>query len=203
MKKLFLLTAVSILASAPVQAAEEGFYIFGTVGQSRADVKKSDFLEEEYPGIHTSLDKTDTGYKLQVGYRFNDYVAVEGGYVDLGKMKFSLSSPIGGIKAESKASGINLAAVGFMPLDPSFSVFAKAGIINAKVKMKASSSVIGETFNESGSERSTRPMFGLGAVYSLSKTVDLRVEYEWFNKLRFDDSKTNVDMISAGVAIKF
>lgn len=216
----------SLLAAAVSAHAESGFYVAGSIGQSqfRDSSSKSDLddiLRSEGFGLSSSsLDKKDTGYKLQVGYQFNDNFAIEGGYVDLGKMTYkangSLSEPpisiTGSTKIDAEATGINLDGVLALPIGNSFSFFAKLGIIDAKVKVKtkmkgiASDGISSAPVEESESESSTKVKahIGLGLAYNFYKGLSVRAELERFSKLGDSDiGETDVDLFSLGLAYRF
>lgn len=206
MKKLI---AIALLSASMAPAYAGNLYLVGSVGESEFDGRKSDIdqalTDAGATNVSSSLDKKDTAYKLQVGYQFNPYLAVEGGYVDLGKMKYAASFTGGNANASIEAKGWNVAAVGILPLNESFSLFAKAGVIDAKVKLKVSASGPGGTASATGDSTDWKGTWGLGATYNFNKQLGLRVEYEKFDNLGNEDKtgKGDVDLISAGVVFKF
>lgn len=209
----------SLFAAAVSAHADVGFYVLGSVGQSRFDHDGGGFqgevrdIESEFGIRFSSDDKKDTGYKLQLGYQFNEHFAIEGGYIDLGELTYK-----GGLRADadnafnlkgkSEASGVNLDALLTLPINAGWSLFGKAGVINAKVKSKAAIHLIedGDASTESDSESATKlkAHFGIGAAYKFHQNLSVRAEIERFNEL--GDSKTgkyNVDLFSVGVAYHF
>lgn len=205
MKKTALI-ALLLAFAAPAMA--EGFYVLTSVGQTKTDLDQGylDGADRALPGFQSSTDKTDTGYKLQLGYQFNQYFALEGGYVNLGKATYQGSAAgIGNKSVEFKASGVNLDAVGILPLNDRLSVFAKAGAIYAKVERNASRHNGLGNFSSSTDSTDLKGTWGLGASYDLSKNLAVRAEYEQFHKLGKDDQtgEANVDMLSVGIACKF
>ncbi|MEI7431483.1 MAG: outer membrane beta-barrel protein [Betaproteobacteria bacterium] len=195
MKKIALIALLAATAAAPALAGD--FYVAGSVGQSAFDVPKSRLdgllTSAGYTGINTSIDKNDIAYKAQVGYQLNQYFAIEGGYIDFGKAKYSGTVTGGTVKADIKASGFNIAAVGILPINESFSLFGKLGVIDAKAEVGSASAT------------KIKPTYGLGATYNVNKQLGIRVEYELFSKLG-DANKTgeaDVSVLSAGVAYKF
>lgn len=207
MKRLALIAAFIATATAPAIAGD--VYIVGSVGQSTIDSDKSAtdnaLTSEGADNLASSLDKTDTAYKIQVGYQFNQYFAVEGGYVNLGKTDYSASFTGGGANANAKVSGLNIAALGILPISDSFSLFGKAGLIDAKVETTVSANGLGGSANDSSTARKWKANWGAGATYSINKQLGIRVEYEQFSKL--GDANTtgeaDVNLFSAGVAYKF
>jgi hypothetical protein len=167
------LVATLCLASFPAIATDNGIYLGGSVGQSSLQV--DDF----------SYDADATGYKLIAGWRFLDWLAVEGNYIDFGSGDDSVS----GAEIESEADGVSLSAVGFLPIGP-VDLFARVGAVDWSADL--SSPGIG-----SASDDGTDLTYGVGAqfrVWSLS----IRAEYEIF-----DIEDVDVDMISVGVTWTF
>jgi OmpA-OmpF porin, OOP family len=208
-KYLLVLTC----ALAATAHAESNWYLAGSIGQSSFDASKSDgdaSLNDVGLGVNSSsLDDEDTAYKIQLGYQFNPNFAIEGGYVDLGGLTYKANVTDGifdyNAKMDVEASGLNIAAVGILPLNDNFSLFAKFGFINAKVETTVKVSSGG--FSSSGSEDSTdlKPMFGIGAAYSITDQLAIRVELERYSKLGDEDStgEGDVDLLSGGILFKF
>lgn len=201
--------AVALLAAAAVPAVAGEVYVVGSVGRSSIDIDQndvdSDLVAAGAVGVSSNLDDNDTGYKLQLGYQYNKNFAVEGGYIDLGKAKYSASFAGGSADASVKASGWNISAVGILPINDSFSVFGKVGAIDGKVKIDVSASGPGGTASGSESATKWKTLWGAGATYNISKQIGVRFEYEKFNNLGDDDTtgEDDVDLVSAGVVFKF
>ena len=158
----------------------------------------------------TSVNDTDTGFKVYGGYRFSRNLAVEAGYADLGSFSATTSatSPFGpgSIKAETKASGIFGQAVGIIPLGERFSLFGTAGLFANEVQTDLSSSgsvaVLGI---RSASHSDVNLKAGIGAGFDFTDSFGVRVEYERFFDLGADSvgGKSDVDFVSFGVVIRF
>ena len=167
------LIATLALTTLPAVAADNGIYLGASVGQSGLEIDDFDY------------DASATGYKLIAGWRFLDWLAVEGNYVDFG----SGDDRIAGTKIETEADGFSLSAVGFLPIGP-VDLFARVGAVDWSADI--SSPGFG-----SGSDDGTDLTYGVGAqfrVWSLS----IRAEYEMF-----DVSDADLDMISVGVTWTF
>lgn len=200
----------ALLAASITPALAGDFYVLGSVGRSSMkDNSKSNadavLAAAGFRNISSSLDTTDTGYKLQLGYQYNPNFAVEAGYVDLGKEKYSATYTGGSASATAKAAGWNIAAVGIVPLNDQFSLFGKLGLIDAKVETSGTVSLGAASASANASATKWKPNYGIGATYNFTKTVGMRAEYERFQKL--GDSNTtgesNVDLLSLGVVVKF
>lgn len=202
-KILASLVAASMMAFAGSALAGD-WYAAGSVGSSSVDVSKTDLdgqmVSAGFTGVSSSLDKNDTAYKLQLGYQFNPNFALEGGYVDLGKAKYSVSytGPVAGSgQAEISAKGWNVNAVGIIPLSNDFSVLGKVGLIDAKVEISGPAGSVSDT--------SWKATWGVGGAYNFSKTMAVRLEYDRYSKLGNNNTtgEGDVDLWSVGLVYKF
>jgi hypothetical protein len=180
MFKTTIVAAVVIscgLFSLPALSADNGIYLGASVGQSSV----------QYDDANLNFDASATGYKVIAGWRFLDWLAVEGNYVDLG----SGDDRVLGERVESQVDGVSLSAVGFLPVGP-VDLFARVGAINWNADLSAPG--LGVNASDDGTDFT----YGVGAqfrVWSLS----IRGEYE-----RFDVSNADtVDLISVGVTWTF
>lgn len=178
LKHITAAAALALLSTTAVQAAD--FYAGVNLGASRWSVA-------DMPGF--TIDKSDTGYKLVLGSQFTPNIGAELGYVSLGTAKFS-----GGGTGEIKGSGWFADLVGTLPLTGNLSGFAKLGVFNGKAKASGA----GGTASDSG----TDVKYGLGLSYALSKSVDLRGEWERY-RFNLSGDKGDVDLLSVGVTVKF
>jgi hypothetical protein len=173
--------AVAGLFSAGTQAADNGIYLGASVGQSGTE------YQDNIQGNNLDFDASATGFKAIAGWRFLDWLAIEGNYVDLG----SGDDKVLGQQIESDVNGVSLSAVGFVPIGP-VDLFARVGAINWNADLKAPG--LGVDASDDGTDLT----YGIGAqfrVWSLS----LRAEYEQFDISDAD----NVDLISVGVTWTF
>ena len=175
MRKRYLtgLGAVLALTGLPANAADNGFFLGGSIGQSGVQVDDLDY------------DANATGYKLIAGWRFLDWLAVEGNYVDFG----SGDETILGDRISTEADGVSLSAVGFVPLGP-VDLYARVGAIDWDAEV---TSVDFGSFSDDGTDLT----YGVGAQFRVL-SLAFRAEYE-----RFDLEGADVDMISVGFTWTF
>lgn len=216
----------SLLAVATIAHAE-GFYVLGSAGQTRTNLKdfsRTDldfFIESQGDTVQTSkIDQNDTGYKLQLGYQFAPNFAIEGGYVNLGSIAYKYTVPNGdtdangnplydGKKLSYDTKGWNIDGVLILPVNAGVSVFGKLGLIRAETKFKGT---------DYGSYTNTKvaPLFGAGIAWNFYQGLSVRAEWERYFNLNqkktitadtgeFEqfDSRLNVDLFSVGVSYQF
>jgi OmpA-OmpF porin, OOP family len=178
----FALTA-ALAARADVQP---GFYAGASVGSTTIDDD----------GFGSAIDDSDTGFKLFGGYTFNDNFAIEASYFDLGEANGSFDDPFfGPFDFDVGVSGLNVSAVGRVPLTQTFSLFGKLGFASYDLDV----SFNGPGFvSGSGSESETDLTYGVGGALSFAEQWEVRVEFE---AISVDDGDAN--MLSVGAMYRF
>lgn len=225
-RKRFLLAALprTLLAAAffpaSVMAADSYWYLGANAGQSRidatsAEIEQGFLVDDGFVATGTSLDKSDTGWKGYLGYRFNRFLALEAGYADLGEATFDTTivgapAPLDAltpfpIKATATADGALLSGVLHLPLTDAFSVFAKAGAFRWEAEFTERIPGTGIT-RVSRSEKETDPAYGVGAELRFTEALRVRAELE-----RFKDvgkgiggrEGRDIDFASVGIVFAF
>ena len=122
-KQVLLLALSAVMGVSSAQAADTGFYVGGSLGQSKINDFNGSDLDAELAleGItsSSSTDDTDTGWKVFAGYQFMKYLAVEGAYVSSGKFKANsvVTSPSAGVvDTEIETDAWTISALGILPL---------------------------------------------------------------------------------------
>jgi len=198
MKRLTLAAAAaaSCFFAAPALAQVYVGFSFG-----RADVDPEIAIPGLIdPGATARFDGKDGAFKLFGGYQFNQNFALEAAIVDLGDVRYSgsFTDPALGTLPVSNGrvqnSGLNLSAVGVLPLGSNFVVFGKAGVFLWYSEARDNTGGFAFYSEDDGVDLS----LGLGASLALGQRVSLRLEWE-----RFDMSNVAVDLVTLGVAFRF
>jgi OOP family OmpA-OmpF porin len=175
----WFLAVVACVALAPVARAD-GFYLGAGIG-------RADF---EVPGQLGVFKLDDTGYKIFAGYRFLPFLAVEGGWVDLGTA--AAGDP--GTRVEASAELAAAQVMGILPANPRFDLFLKLGY--AAWSSKTIVEADGSRTDESGGD------IAYGAGFHVRITPAFAVRFEWES---FGDFKniSDVGMLSGGLSYEF
>jgi OOP family OmpA-OmpF porin len=199
--------AMATIASQLAMADETGWYGGVSVGQSGAtidDAKISSGLRGG--GLTTTSitsDNRDNGYKLFAGYQFNRNFALEGGYSDLGNFGYRAATvPTGTLSGNIKLRGLNLDAVGILPITPKFSIFGRFGLNYAETRDSFSGTGLVSVSDPSPSTHDTNYKFGLGLQYAFSESLAMRAEVE---RYRINDAvggKGDMDLASVGLVYR-
>lgn len=212
--KLRVIAMTLACISGMASAADNGFYAYGSAGWTESSRKsEGDAVVSNLVTAYTSTaDEKDTGYKLQAGYRFNRYIALEGGYVDLGKYNYKAAStaPVATRDVTVKADGWTLGAVGSLSVTDSLALIGKAGLVAYEMKHHCNGTGI-PCSNPDRSKNDTSLYYGVGADWNFSGNWFARAEYEIFQDIgnslnstgTTGTSKADIRMGSIGVGYRF
>jgi OOP family OmpA-OmpF porin len=175
---------------------DTGLYLGGAVGASR--------FKHACEDVPVSCDRTDTAWKAFAGYQFTPNIAIEGGYVDMGKATASGAFGGGFVDAEAKVRGVELVAVGTYPITNQFAVYGKLGAIRSRVSVSATQVLPGFAGTLSDSSKSTDFTFGLGARYFITPNLGARAEWQRYQKVGNSTIGTDdIDVFSLGLLYAF
>jgi len=187
MTKLRKIALLGLLAPSisigTVQAAEPGFYVGGSFGQTTVDMDAGDFGYNG--GGDFKIDDDDTGWKAFIGYQYLDWLGFEGGYTDFG----GVSDKIRGTSVDVDITGWDGFMVLSLPLG-SWDLFAKAGAINFQTDLN-----LGSTKED---DNDVQFAYGAGVAYNFGHW-SVRVEAEGFDDNEVDDFY----FLSAGLSYRF
>lgn len=177
-----VIAAIALAAAAPLASAQ--VYVGAAGGVSNWSVNCEGT---------TACDKTGSGMKGFVGYRFSGPFAVELLYVDLGKT----TARVGPADLSLKGDGVGAALVLDGKADK-WSYGARLGALSVKGKVNVSGG-----FSGSSSKTSTQALFGIFAGYEIVENLSLRLELDSTRVQIEDGSDGTVRLISAGLTYRF
>jgi OOP family OmpA-OmpF porin len=203
-----LLVAIALATASTLTSAQWYGVVAGgkTIASLRAqNVELSDATANTY-----DINNGSNGYKLQFGYQFVPNLAVEMGYVNLGKFDITnnVTAPyVGSYRRDLSAKGWTFMFVGVLPVASRFSLLGKIGTINSTTSSERTATgaiTVGGDPSSSKSEFNTA--YGLGAQFDISKSLAVRVEAETYLDLRpFNNNvlKNDYSLYSVGLVVKF
>jgi OOP family OmpA-OmpF porin len=161
-------------------------------------------LGSGFASVSIADDERDTGYKLFGGYQFTRYLALEGGFFDLGKFGFAATTaPAGTLNGSIAVKGVNLDLVARLPVTDKFSVFGRVGAINAQARDHFSGTGSVVVNNPNPRERATNVKFGAGLQYDFTDALGMRAEVERYRINDAVGNKGDVDLVSIGLIYRF
>ncbi|MEK8090838.1 outer membrane beta-barrel protein [Thermithiobacillus plumbiphilus] len=202
------LAIIAAIISPVAMAADNGWYVGANIGQSRANIDDEgitrSLLQSGATSVSIQEDNRDLGYKIQAGYQFNRYLALEGGYFNLGKFSYTANTvPAGTLNGNIRIQGINLDAVGMLPLTQRFSALGRIGVNHAQSRDSFTGTGAVQVLDSNPRKTDTNYKFGVGVQYALNDALAMRAEAE---RYRIDDAvgnKGDVDLFSLGLIYRF
>jgi hypothetical protein len=188
------LAVLGLAASAPALAQSDyrapwrGDF-WGYVGASAGESK----FRTDCPSSVTQFfdcDKRDTGFKVYAGGKMNEILGLEVGYTDFGRIN------VAGGSTEAWAVPISLTANA--PLGDRFGLFGKVGGLYGRTDVTAEPSTLFDTGHKSGWGYT----YGAGATFAITPALQLRADWDRY-KLDFVGGRRDVDMVSAGLQLRF
>ena len=180
--KAAVIALVSTLAAAPLTAsADSGFFFGGSVGAATLDDNIDTF----------ALDTDSTSFRLNAGWQFSDFLAIEAGYHDFGKFDESLD--LGGVLSDVnlRADGYTLGATANIPLGANLSLLGRAGAFIWEGDARVDGLRI-EGFDDENL------YYGAGADFKVSDKFSLIGDWT-----RYELDDTESDVISIGFRYRF
>ncbi len=202
-------TGIGVLGAAAAQAQSSSYGYGGiSVGQSQGNLNVRRINESQMPpGVATvdiSRDSHDTGYKLFGGYQYNTYMALEGGYFNLGRFNYqATTSPPGTVTDAIGVQGINLDLVGTLPLTGSLSALGRVGAQYARTKNRFETSGAAVISNPNPSKREVNYKLGLGLQYEVSPSMLVRAEVEHYRLNDAVEHRATAHLIAVSLVFPF
>lgn len=171
MKKQFL--AACLLGAITLPATAEGIYLFGDIGESKIEVSVEDY----------STSKTDSALSIGAGYNFNDTLALEFAYRDLGSItNHDTDYSTYDYSDELSVTALQVSLVAKKPLNDAVDVYGRIGFgrLNSDYQYTAVDSYGADHYSYSQSKN--KALFGIGASYAINQQLSFRAEYSRFSK---------------------
>jgi len=164
----------------PPPPDHSGLYVIGTLGISQGNDRSASLARATADvGAITSSTVEAKRYNgsILVGYRFNEFFGIEGGFADLGRMSLQATGAGGNFTSVAKIRGVMGGVVGHLPIEETdMSVYARAGLVYARTEYESN-----EPFKNTSN--ATRAYWGLGLQMDITREVFARLEYTRFNNL--------------------
>jgi hypothetical protein len=205
-----VLMVVLLTVSTPAEAQgqdQKGFFIGGAIGSATNDINANDFASGLSAGGYdvsdVTLDDSATGWKLSVGYMFNEYVGVQGSYVDLGDLEteFTASVPPDQVDAllargtalfPGRGEGFLLDVLVQYAFSERVSVYGTVGWFVAEPESEQTV-ISGGTGTAVRSDDENDVAGSIGLKISVSDSVDIKLGYE---RYYIDSDSTDFPMLA-------
>lgn len=203
------LVGCAVMSSAFAATDDSFWYIGGNVGQSRAKIDDARINAQLLAAGRTltsiNNDERNTAFKLLGGYQFNKNFALEAGYFDLGQFGYqATTAPAGTLNGQIKLRGVNLDAVGILPVTEKFSAFGRLGLQYAQAQDNfTSTGAVATPTNPNPSQTALNYKTGVGLQYDLTQSLGMRAEAERYRINDAVGNKGDITMFSLGLVYRF
>lgn len=218
---------IAISTAAAAAESPNGFYLGGGLGQAHYDIDYGQQVNAAYASspftvVYANMTRShDLAGKVYVGYQFANPFAIELGYVNLGepRAQFAVSSTSAGTTnpftrdATYRIQGVNLAAVGRLPLTDQWSVHGTVGAFYSQYKYSESGSQsTGDDYSFTAPNLwQTNLSYGLGVSAQLASQWVVRADWDRYQHIgnTFDFSVSgngrfsNIDLFSLNLEYRF
>jgi OOP family OmpA-OmpF porin len=156
--------AALVLAAFGVQADDNAKWRVG------GGAAFSDF--EDDTGV---IDDNQVGFALFGQYQFNQWIGVEGGYLNTGDFEGRLGSGASQEKLELSFRGFQIAGVIYAPIgQDDIDLYGKVGFFDFDVDLSSDG-----TISDSGHQDGAYA--GAGAVVNIAEQWGIRAEFDWYD----------------------
>jgi len=143
----------------------------------------------------------ENGYRLKLGYKYSRYFAVEGEYVDFGRMADPFASP-GNLASSFRSTGFGVDTIATLPVWR-FALYGRLGAYRGDARGGFGwhpAPLVHDQFT-----RGARWRYGLGMRYDITKSLGVRAELERHSPLgsALATEVDAADQFSVGVSWRF
>ena len=205
--------SILFMASATTVAwADRGPYVGGGIGRSVADVDSNNVsvnaVDSGFTSAQTNtVDDTATGWKAFGGVRFHEHFALEGHYVDLGRVKFNTltTGPDSIIAGHADATAWGVDAMAIYPATKELTVFGKVGVFRWDIDGRVPKISNGQARAGREDDSGYSAKAGIGLSLRLIELVGVRMEAEYYPRVGDKNKigRADVFFFSASVSMGF
>ncbi len=183
----------ALFAAAPAMAVDPGFYGGVNVGATDMSYNSSDFSAQSIANsvaaqtgdvvtVGGSMRTSQTAVGAYGGYRFNQYLALEVGYEDLGHVYGNYTITTNGtpypFQEGWRTTSTSFSAIGSYPVWRELSIFGRLGASLDNTRTDGCTTVGLSVYCSTGSSRDTTAIVGVGVQYNFTPNFALRAEYD-------------------------
>jgi lipopolysaccharide assembly outer membrane protein LptD (OstA) len=192
----------------PASADDAGFYLGARLGWAQYPTNSQLILSPDLNLRGRADDDEDLAWSIEAGYRFNRYVRIDAGYVDLGEVSSRLTNSMGTAAAQTRfaVQGATLALTGTYPLG-NWEPYVKVGVFFFDTRLAFSGSAAGTSFEATVSGSATDSLdtlYGAGVGYNFSDHWQATLDLTNFSDAgESDTGQSDVLSLTAGVVWRF
>lgn len=139
-------------------------------------------------------EDNDIGYQAMFGYRFHRFFAAELGLAQFGSMESTARADMDfddgagvvpvNVKLSFSAGGPIVSAIGILPINEKFEVFARVGYMFTASEREFSAKIDGDSAGLGGVKGDSQdPVYGIGFAWNLNQVYSIRGEFQKLDSL--------------------
>lgn len=168
---------------APTAFADDaGLYVGAGIG-SAEHAKNAALRPPQVPLMTGTSDARDTSWNVTLGYRVNNNIAFELGYVNLGDIEASVADRTSQSDARGQftfsTEGVTAAMVGRFPVRQ-WTPYIRAGVLFSETDLRYAGSASGAAFGARIKDDSQDAFFGAGLTYDLGSRWSVQLDLTHF-----------------------
>jgi OOP family OmpA-OmpF porin len=178
------------IAQAASAADDSGWYLGAGAGLTdTADDARLGV--PDVPLLSGRTDDNKLSWSFAGGYRFSPHLAIELGYVDLGRIEADVGDLTGNTDARAgfgfSADGVTLALIGSFPIGK-WEPYLKAGVFHSTTELTYSGSVLGKGFGARFKGADEDALYGVGVRYAVNERVRIYLDATYFMEVGEPDT---------------
>jgi OOP family OmpA-OmpF porin len=207
MRRIHVWASLTALVIAQAAAADDsGFYLGAGVGLAQTG-NTSRLGVADLPLLTGKTHDDDTTWGVAAGYRINQNIAIEVGYVDLGEITSEVTDATGATDARAasgfSADGVTLALIGTFPLG-NWEPYLKAGLLSSNTVLEFAGSAAGGNFGARITNEDEDALYGIGVSYAVSESLRIYLDLTYLMEVgESDTGRSDYLNPSAGAIWRF
>lgn len=206
-----VVAGLALLSGHGALAESQGFYFGLSGGMALPDLPSKSSLDAELAGFAftSSLDDTSEAWGVDVGYRWNRYIALQVGYVDLGTTEYvaDFTGTTERLSFRYTSSGPMLTVLGTVPIGQRLELHGRGGLFvsDTRVRTRLEDRATGDFLSFEGNASTARDLVAaVGATWNINETYSLRGEYARMFDVGDSDQtgELDVDLLSFSVLFR-
>lgn len=198
-------------STTPAWPSLGALYVAGSLGTARHDIDGGSIDRQlgelGFAGASTSVNDSETAWRITAGWQALPWLGVELSYFDLGKPGFSATAARpGSFDASIDVTGVSLDLVPqYQFADTGWGVFGRLGYARTETKARFGGSGAFTLLEESAKSRNNSWDAGVGVSYAFSRNFSLRGEWTRYMDLGDDrvGGEFDADVYSVSAVWRF
>lgn len=188
----------------PAIADDAGLYVAASLG--RVDGPNNGVLGVGPQPLTGKIDDGNFSWSASLGYRLNQYFAIDLGYVDLGELEADVSDATrqtdGRASVSFSAEGVSVAMIAGLPLGR-WRPYLKGGVLFTNTELAYAGTGSGTRFSGRFTNDVEDALYGIGVDYALNSDVYLSLDATYVEVGTPSRGKADLLNTSLGVTWKF